>query len=400
MDHTDSDDRPSALKTIQWFWEHEHQLPKDPTRLLQHIGWVWAQEQKNDEAIVDPKGTRKSWARAYGRPCGTEEERESELYIWNWLRDDLHRAVCLDERAYVKYDDFGERLERPYELKVNDKKNLGWVLEEVACLRRINGNIADRRTYSYYHGPTPSHPHKVKRRTLEWAQQSPSVHYARFRLNGVWIYYYQHYNLVCFLLNCDWSFGSYGDDYYSEEDGARMEERDLVVEAVRALPGRVQYVRYDQNTNVIFSTNTYLDTYAVFCRQTDLLTDRLFKNCMHFSLDDLIDHNFERFEDRADDREVANTYPAMRRLFFNDHSPWQNTVEFKKVSILLTRQLRSRLGRVGYKLLLAKAEEGQERIAADPVKKRAACAAVVAEHLKVLAMVGDVEESPSKRQRV
>ena len=42
MDYTDSDHRPSALKTIQWLWEHEHQLPKNPTRLLQYIGWVWA----------------------------------------------------------------------------------------------------------------------------------------------------------------------------------------------------------------------------------------------------------------------------------------------------------------------------------------------------------------------
>tara|TARA_B100000767_G_scaffold215002_1_gene202478 strand:+ start:337 stop:1347 length:1011 start_codon:yes stop_codon:yes gene_type:complete len=312
----------TTLSTIEHLFQHQNEFPTDPTKLLQAIAWLWSQ-------------------------------RMSDAGHSQWL--DLHQQMhmaCAGVRGLLEYNLHSTSVHRPSGMQPPD---YGWYLAWVVHTSSPSGGPAGKFMYRY---KSPSgNTNCVQWSTFKDREGEEHTRIASFHINGVRIYWYQYSSVGVFFLPTDWR---------------NPEHRQFLLEVVRPQAAVFRYALYSSLTNTTCVTTTYTNSLAV---SWDAAT------CAPWVAQPLESRGLPRPLDLVDYEDGSTAHisifglPTLYRflsatLLINRKGP----VDYNHISLLLTKQLRDRLWHVGSTLLFNRVQRKQELIAADPVKKCAACA--------------------------
>jgi|SaaInlV_125m_DNA_1040241.scaffolds.fasta_scaffold17809_3 hypothetical protein len=324
----------STLRALENLFDREHELPAHATQVLKSIGWAFAQHMHDSGS------------------SSTQNLRKQLL------------SACAGARGHVNWSDTCLDLVK----RVTALPNEGW------CLKRINGIVQDdgrddsKLEFVYankFKAKTHHSVHAAFRSHL-------NMDIVSFTLNGNQYYWFCGYN---FCIVCrDW------------QDG--------VLEVVLSRSASVTYSCYAQQTNTCVAQTTFttsLDTQLWMKRfwsssETDEARQGVrgrycpFKSIWMPRMETVVDFNMNTGLD-----DHPQPYTRLRQLKVGLEAITESkhlcaimarrdTTHFPNLSGLLTKQLHARFARMASKLLYAKLQEAQERLASDPVKKCAACA--------------------------
>ena len=336
-------------EVIAWAWEHESDLPEDRTRLLKRLTWMIAQRMY-DAAVSS---------------CG---DLHSEL-----------SARCGGERGKVVLN--------PYAVMMHRKTPLpkqGWYLASVRHLENTDHRNSCKCVYEYACRNDPS-----KRHTLTISQLSTYYEFARFTIGSEEFYWWLTPTARVLIPECDWSLYVNGTNAHLHPTS-----RHHVVELTSFASGAVTWIWYDRTSMRAIVETTFTNSMTVtwntrrYGEVGDTNPNRVSRVPFHREgaptpLSRFVDYNehihdgsfFTRlgYVDAHLGKLVSPTFVAEVKLF-------------PHLSELLTRQLRDRMYGIARKLLLVKAQWREEALAADPVKRCAACAVQAAKDQLVLGL--------------
>lgn len=342
----------SPRGTMEWLFDNEERLPTRITPLLECIASEWARRMEVSSAC-------------HGRH--TE-------FFWSHLFEQIHNAAEQANNLFY-FQENGRLVNRTIPPKS------GWYLEHIDHLENSHRMHGGKFLFSY------ASPVTGKRHHMMWTKRGIGVYTAHFRLcdNSLFFCQYKDENetRTCFVNDSKWHV----------EQGAGFAAspatRPFVVEAVRPGCGGFVYGRFDTSYEVAsikrvdtrmkridvgFKTFSHFAEYA---RPFVGLQMASLNRMVYFHGSDLLDGK------HADSTLCINrTHQSLSTLLVCDQVP-----RFKmycELSWLYTKRLQDRVYRMGYKLLLTKAEQAEERRARDPVRKCAACAVQAAKSQLVL----------------
>ena len=344
---------------IAWAWEHEADLPQDRTRLLKRLAWMIAQ-------------------RMYDRAMSSCHDLHSEL-----------SGRCGGERGRVALNVHSLSLQKQHPLPKQ-----GWYLEAIRHFECTDHRTSVKCDYVYACRNYPSKRHGLTISQIN-AQTDRCCEFAHFAIAGVEFYWWSTPKVRVLLLDCDWSL------YIDPHNDHRLPTQNYhIVEMATFNSGAVTWIRYDRTTTTAIVEATFTNSMQVnwVTRRYGEAgnTDPFQMAWVPFSrggaatqVSCFVDYNhhiqdgsfFARYE--YVDAHLAMLV-APTRVF--------HVKLFPHLSKLLSRQLRDRMYGIARKLLLVKAQWKEEALAADPVKKCAACAVQAAKDQLVLGL-----EPPSKR---
>ena len=347
-----------GLDVLEWLMDNEHDLPTDDTQLLKCIGWVWASRVER-ATTSDPN---------YGSDDYAHERT---------IAEDVFRAIADDRtagtRGIVNYSPYlGSMRSTP---PPDAPPTTGWWLRNVMQLWDINCEVGELRggafLYWYFKRGSKEEPNPVY-----WTKYSNDYHVVAFMLAGRWITMMsrEHEIFFCRTTGCG---------------VARDVDQPWQLEFVRVLiPDcpTFEYVLYDSNTMVgsvlLTATNTcrtrlWLHNYrsVVPSDESRFLADAYrddFSLLNRFSK--LVITPGASAAPPAEGLEDVMTMTQSMYFLaeFRRYAPAASTTT--AISALLAERTRRRLVRVASNFLLAQAQAAEERRAADPVRKCAACA--------------------------
>ena len=329
------------LSALSRIFNREEEMPTEPTTCLRRVGWMVADSLKRDGAM----------------PSGHSLAEELRFVTSGW-------------RSMLVWN--------PYSMSVVNTNNPtiqhGWVLKEVADTCRSTLNKSAKLRYDY------TCPITGKIHPLQLTTRGGGTHeFAAFAVHGNLIHWYQNEEFCTFAHTC--------------LKGA-LEDVDLELVAVRA--DDVTYTRYNMKKNDCIVHRTYttdhLETVSIFHFHGNGATGRV-PHFRPFTLDNHINYNsgneaimwHQSYEQSVKDRleRLSQDLRVVAGHLGDGHAGDPDrrgnagipvVVNLRHLSGRLTRRRRARLLRVARTLLVARAQEAEERRAADPVKKCAACA--------------------------
>ena len=352
-----------GLDVLEWLMDNEHDLPIDDTQLLKCIGWVWASRVERT-ITSDPNYDS----------CDYEPPEHS-------IAEEVFRKIAHDrtagKRGLVNYSPYTDSV-RPT-MPPDGPPTTGWWFRGVMQLWNVNCEVGELRggAFLYWY---------FKRGSDE--QQCPVY----------WTKYNNDYHVVAFMLAGRWitMMSREHEIFFSRTTGcgvARDVDQPWQLEFVRLRAPdcpTFEYVLYDSKTMVgsvlRTATNTcrtrlWLHSYrsVVPSDESPFLAD---VNRDDFSL-------INRFSKLLITPGTSAALPSegLKDAMMMTQSMYF-LVEFPRyerysgasiskttaISALLAERLRRRLVRGASHFLLAKAQVAEERRAADPVRKCAACA--------------------------
>jgi len=310
----------TALSTIEYLMEHQKEFPTDPTKLLNHVAWLWSQRMSD---------------------AGHSE--------WLDLHEQMHSA-CPGARGLLECNLHSTSMHRPLGMQPPD---CGWYLVWVVHTSRPSGEPSGKFMYQY---KSPSgNTDCVQWGTFKDQEGEGHTRIASFHINNVRIYWYQYCNLGVFFLPTDWR---------------NPNRRQFVLEVVRPQAAIFRYALYSSLTNTTCVTTTYTSSLAVVWDAGE---------CAPWVAQPLEDRGLPQPIDLVDYQDGPATHgsaglPTLFRFISAALLIGRSLDAYPHISLLLTKQLRDRLWHVGSTLLFTMVQRKQELIAADPVKKCAACA--------------------------
>ena len=345
-----------GLDVLEWLIDNEYDLPTDDTQLLKCIGWVWASRVER-ATTSDPNYD------------SCDHEPPEHLIAENVFRKIAHDRTA-GERGIVNYSYTGSmRSKTP----PDGPPMTGWWLRNVMQLWDINSEAGQLRggAFGYWYFKRGSN----EPCPVYWTKYNNDYHVVAFMLAGRWITMMSRYH----------------ETFFSRTTGcgvARDIDQPWQLEFVRVLSPdcpTFEYVLYDSNTMVgsvlLTATNTcrtrlwlheyrsvepsdespfladaYRDDFSLINRFSKLLVtpggaappSRLLRDAMTMTQSMYFLAEFRRYASAAS--------------------------KTTAISALLAERTRRRFVRVASNFLLAKAQAAEERRAADPVRKCAACA--------------------------
>ena len=329
------------LCALSRIFDREEEMPKEPTTCLRRVGWIVADYLKRDGAM--PSGHSLAKELRYVTSGGRS------MLVWN-----------------------------PYTASAMNKPNpfikTGWVLKEVADTNRSLLVKSAKFGYEYIS------PDTGKSHAFQLTTRCGNAHeFAAFTVQGNAIHWYQNEEFCTFAHTC------------LKRD---LEDVDLELVAVRE--DYVTYTRYNIKKNDCIVHRTYttdhLETVNIFHFHGAGAAGRV-PHFRPFTLDNHLNYNLGNEAIMTYQSHVQSVHLRLERLsqdlravtghlgdrHAGDPDRRGNAgipvaVCLRHLSRQLTMRRRARLLRVARTLLLARAQEAEERRAADPVKKCAACA--------------------------
>jgi hypothetical protein len=329
------------LSALSRIFDREEEMPKEPTTCLRRVGWIVADSFKRYGAM----------------PSGHS------------LTEEL-RSATLGERSVLVWN--------PYTVSVVNEPNPaiqhGWVLSEVADTCRSTVVKSAKLRYEY------TSPVTGKSHALRLTIRGGGAHeFAAFVVQGNAIHWYHNEEFCTFAHTClKWD----------------LEDVDLELVAVRE--DDVTYTRYNIKKNDCIVHRTYTtdhqETVSIFHFHGAGAAGRV-PYFRPFTLDNHLNYNLgneaimwhQSHEQSVHNRLVrlSQDLRAVTGYLGDGHAGDPDrrgnagipvVVNLRHLSRRLTMRRRARLARVARTLLVARAQEAEERRAADPVKKCAACA--------------------------
>lgn len=376
-----------GLAVLEWLMDNEHDLPLDDTKLLKCIGWVWASRVERATTSFPNYDT------CYYEPPGHS------------IAEEVFRAIASDRAK-------GERGLATYSPHLGSMRSTtpsdsvcktGWWLRNVMQLWNINceGSELSGGSFLYWYFKKGSkeggEEEEEEAHPVYWTKYDSDYHVVAFTLAGRWITMMsrEHETFFCRMTGCG---------------VARAFDQPWQLEFVRVLLPHCptfEYVLYDSNTMVgsvlLTATNTcrtrlWLHKYRSVepSDESPFLADAYrddFSLINRFSRL-VITPGTSAAPPPEGLRDVMTMTQSMHFLAeFRRYEPAASKTT--AISALLEGRARRRLVRVASNFLLAKAQAAEERRAADPVRKCAACAVEAAKSQLVLGI-----EPATKRVRV
>ena len=320
--------------------DHEGDLPADPTALLKRIGWVFAH-------------------RMY----------ESGSSRGSFLRNDL-RVVCTGERNALAWDDAS------YSMVRQEPDVQGWFIDQLYHLNStssMNGKMV--RFKFVYLSPVTG-----KRHAIRLTNCTDGYEVAVLFLKGRGYYWFHDDNRTTIVMG--------------EDPDLPSSRQCKIMEAVNVCAADVIYTRYDigDRSCIIHETFTTNFSSGLYIKKFSAVHGAPFAVEWQW-VDALLDIlTGEAAPSTAMLNRVANDLERITEPVSLD-AHGSVTMPLSRLAQRLTNQMRSRLYRVAKTLVVNRAQEREERIASDPVKKCAACAIQAAKSQLVLGL-------DHKRQRV
>lgn len=353
---------PTTLSTLEWLFDNEETLPKDATRLMHRIGWVWAQRQY--------ASGESEWFDLFSRLMGACEHSMSLLF-----RDGSYLAN-------------------------QAKQTEPWQLTHIMHMESSSRIDGGKYQFRYLSKSGKFH-------AVQWAKRSDTHHHAFFQLNGLRVYMFQ-----VPLRN--------GNDHpkvYFVMLGSFDITADRPLHVVHPTSGMFAYARcwtpiqrfhtpfwrgcdciqlwyFTESNTVIYAQRKYRVSDSDQPHPFPLDVDTMLLNkFVLYDEDTLLDHRGSDHMDRI--------WKTERGLGLVAPTDLQQVMLMRgrkvEISNFLTNQLRRRHLRVARNLLYTKLQEAEEDFAEDPVRRCAACAIESVKHQLVLGMVGN--DPATKRQR-
>ena len=400
------------LEVLQWLWENESALPKNPTDLLKRVGWVFAQRAGLCPNISDM---------GYGLVC----EMFSDLTI----HAGGARQAVSDDFAYREHPVGMYSTTSAY--RASQKP--GWHLAQVLQLYNYGELEGGEFVFTYTmpppkgHVPLEPNPSPIAMTDTHWGEHRASViwdsvcqrklifqkfsfdaNMARFELRGVPLFLLEHEASTFLVLATSF-----------DQPGAPQWELEFV--QFGEPETEFVYGLYNARTRVASATETRTSDYRIFHAMRAFPLVEMPDWPPHYEVKfPYTGHKGLRVTHRLNtllpDGGHANINPSdaysnamdlvrsMEWIAKLVSDPCHNVHMRRKQAELLnihigealTQQLRRRLVRVARAFLLKSAELAERRRAGDPVRKCAACAV---EAVKSQLALG-IEGPDAKRQRV
>lgn len=323
----------TALSTLEHLFDREHELPIDRTLLLQRIGWLHAQRM--------------------GEACKSTPD-----YVdWLDLHEEMHEA-CSGSRGWLEFNLGCSAMHRPRTIKPPTN---GWCI--AWAIRQSNAHgLTPTGKFMYHYRSKAGITHDVQWGAFAGVGGAlTNTRIACFTINGVRIFWYQveSDSLGAFFLETNWS---------------NSDSTPFVLEVVRPRASVFRYARYDSRSNSTSVTTTHTNYFAVVWDGAKC------PPCLGEPLNDLglpkpfdlVNYDSDTIEATIRMLNSEVLFDLISSVLLIGRSRTDN--DYQHISNLLTKQLRERLWRVGRELLFHWVQLKQEAIAADPVKKCAACA--------------------------
>lgn len=364
---------PTTLSALEWLFDNEETLPKEPSALMKRIGWVWAQRQY---------------------ASGDSE--------WHDLHPRLMEA-CSHSMTFT-YDPGASVMINNASL--NDAGRTpppGWRIVTITHMEASDRIEGGKCTFGYHSASGKFH-------AVVWAKRSDTHHHAFFELNGHRIYMFQVHSSnandnpqVFFVMLATWAVTVHSPLHVVHPTSGMFAyarcwppiQTETHVPFFRS-HDCVQLWYFTESNTVIYAQNKYrfMESTSDQPQPFPLDVDAVLLNKFtDYDEDTLLDHRAGPRGDRIwkFERGLKLVAPTNLQAIM--------LVRGRKVEIsnFLTNQLRRRHLRVARKLLYTKLQEAEEDFAEDPVRRCAACAIESVKHQLALGMVGD--DAP-KRQRV
>jgi len=352
-----------GLDVLEWLMDNDHDLPTDDTKLLKCIGWVWASRVER-ATTSDP---------SYDS-CDYEPPEHS-------IAEEVFRAIAYDrakgERALATYSPYlgSMRSTTPSD----SVPRTGWWLRNVMQLWNINCEAGELRggAFLYWYFKRGS---KAEQCPVYWTKYNNDYHVVAFMLAGRWITMMSREHEI----------------FFSRTTGcgvARDFGQPWQLEFVRVLMPdcpTFEYVLYDANTMVgsvlLTATNTCRTRLWLHNYRSVAPSDE-----SHFLADAYRDdfsliNRFSKLvitpgtsaapppEGLKDVMTMTQSMYFLAEFRRYERYSGASASKTTAISALLAERTRRRLVRVASHFLLAKAQAAEERRAADPVRKCAACA--------------------------
>ena len=346
--HLDSGGMTDALAQL---FDHETDVPKNPTMALKHIGQVFA-----DHMYWSGSSSPSFLANDLVRACNDMER--------NRLSFDFAHNVSLRDRLTQKDLD-------------------GWVLQQVAYLDNKRQPAPSSQVQYVYRSPVTRKRHPV------WVTSCAGYESARLVINNHTFYWLHHEDFSAIINEA-------GTPSVHQDTRNQLK----VVEAVQLRAANVTYVCYDvpKARGIIHQMYTTNLLNLFFIRQFAWHPDQTrswpFERVqvwycwqLHFGAagDDIL----------ASPMHLGDMLHDLKRILEVQANGDSVITGLKMTGSAVTAKVRSRMVRIARKLLIVRAQAREERIAADPVKKCAACAIQAVKSQLALG----IDPAP-KRQRV
>ena len=398
------------LEVLQWLFENESKLPKDRVALLKHVGWVFATRAGMHPNLSDM---------GYGLMC----EMFSELM----LRDGGANQAVSGDFAYREHPNGLYSTTTAYRAS----QQPGWHLARIMQLHNYSEYNGGLFVFTYTMPPPEGHvppepnpsPHamtdlhwqghrapviwdSVCQRKLVFQKFSFTEYMATFELNGVPLYMLETDEPSTYL--------ALESKFRTSSSHSFVPEWELEFVAFAESHPTFVHGRYDARTRVAAVTETDPDALAIrhvirrFPKEQADLPPYQEARVLHTGWRGLdVRHCFDYLiedDNRANlgveetAHTVADLVRSMEHIANLVASPRHAPDRARKgahIGRALTEAMRSRIFRIAYKFLLTMGENAEQRRAADPVKKCAACAIQAAKSQLVLG----IEGPNAKRQR-
>jgi len=404
--------KPNAkgpLEVLQWLFENESKLPKDRTALLKHVGWVFATRAGLHSNYSDM---------GYGLM--------SEMFAELTTRHTGH--TMSGDFAYREHPTGMYSTTSAYEAS----QQPGWHLARIMQLHNYGEYQGGLFVFTYTMPPPKGHappeaPHpsltEIPVTDLHWNRHRESViwdsvcqrklvfqkfsfteYMVTFELNGVPLYLLESEESDTFLalgsVRASQGFGCPGEPNWDLEFVAFGEPHASFVHGL-----------YNAQTRVASSTEMKPDTLTIrhairrFPKDEAELPPPHEGKVFYTGYKGLhVSHRFDYLiqDDSQANMGVDDTAHNVRDLvrsmeyiasLVNMTSQW--TYKSVHINYALTEAMRSRIFRIAYKFLLTMGEKAEQRRAADPVRKCAACAVQAAKSQLALG----IEGPDTKRRR-
>lgn len=395
------------LEVLQWLWENESTLPKNPTDLLKRVGWVFAQRAGLNSNLSDM---------CYGLMC--------EMFSDLMTRNGGARQAMSDDFAYREHPVGMYSTTSAYRAS----QQPGWHLAQVLQLYNYGEIQGGQFVFTYTMPPPKGHvprkpnpsPHAMT--DMHWDAHRASViwdsvcqrkvvlqkfcfdaYLARFELRGVPLFLLEHEDSTFLVL------GAHDPNRSFDHPGAPQWELEFV--QFGEPETEFVYGLYNARTRVASATETRTDDYRIFHAMRAFPQAKMADWPPHYEVKfPYTEHKGLQVTHRLNvllsDDARPNINPTDALLHAMDlvrSMEWIAKLVQREARLLnveigdaLTQQLRRRLVRVARTFLLKSAELAERRRAADPVRKCAACAV---EAVKSQLALG-IERGDAKRQRV
>lgn len=402
-----SNDHEGPLEVLQWLFKNESKLPKDRAALLKHVGWVFATRAGHHPNTSDM---------GYGLMC----EMFSELM----LRDGGVNQAVSGDFAYREHPNGLYSTTTAYRAS----QQPGWHLARIMQLHNYGEYNGGLFVFTYTMPPPEGHvppepnptPHamadlhwqghrapviwdSVCQRKLVFQKFSFNEYMATFELNGVPLYMMESEDSTTYL--------ALESKFRSDRSYNFVPEWELEFVAFGEPHTTFVHGRYNARTRVAAVTETDPDALAIrhairrFPKEGEELPPYQEAAVLHTGWRGLdVSHRFDYLiedDDRANlgvEDTAHNVADVVRSMQYIENlvtltSEW--TRKSAHIGHALTEAMRSRIFRIAYKFLLTMGEKAEQRRAADPVKKCAACAVQAAKSQLALG----IEGPNAKRQR-